>query len=116
MKSLTVLLALTCAACTPDSPAPDVAGISPDRAAPTQPAPRAEVELSAPAAQAPTPATTEAVVVAPSAKIVFEIAPYGRFEVVTWAEAARRAEAQITRENGQAELRRLRQDLLGRRR
>lgn len=117
LRIVLLALALACAACSADDPAPTPAGIAPDASVATKPTPPERVELTepvAPPASTPDVAATEDA--PPPAKIAFEIAPYGSFEVVTWDEAARRAAAGIADDRAPAELRRLRQELLARRR
>jgi len=107
------ILFVACDGSEPAAPSGVAPNASPSSSTDTRPA----VELSAPLEATPQPTIeTTPAVVAPAPKITFEIEPLGRFEVITWDEAARRAEQNITPETAQATLRTLRQDLLGRRR
>ncbi|MBL8861062.1 MAG: hypothetical protein JNK02_03540 [Planctomycetes bacterium] len=109
-------LALVLLAACGEAPKTEPVGLGPEglpSPLPSQPRP---ADLAEPGADRPAPGPGEAPAGAQTAQIVFEIEPLGRFEVVSWAEALRRAEGRITAGNAQDELRRLRQDLLGRRR
>jgi len=108
-------IAFACTACSGGDAVHSDAGVAPEHSLAVDAPPPAKVELATPPALEMQPVDAP-IAGAPPAKITFEIPPYGAFEVVTWDEAARRAEARLTRENAQAELRRVRQDVLGRRR
>ncbi len=121
MRCVLLIAALLAGGCRPDGPAAEPAGIAPDRPI-GKPAPGpAEAPLAAPS-PAPAPPSAQAtapevaVATQPPARLVFEVEPLGRFEVITWPEAARQAEARITDENAAAEMQRLRQAVFGRRR
>lgn len=115
MKLVVLTACLLLAACDGAEPTTPPSGVAPDSSATAATVTRPAVELSEPLEPTPAP-TPEPAALAPvrSPTIVFEIEPFGRFEVITWDEAARRAEQKITPETAQASLRALRQDLFGR--
>jgi len=115
MRRVVGVAALLLSACGSGEPPPAVTGISPGDVAPAAPEPARPLVLEAPAepSSPPAEATTAPVAVT---RTVFEVDPLGRFEVVTWEEAGRRAEARIAAGNLQAEWNRLRAEIQGRRR
>ncbi len=117
MKFVLLTMCLLLAGCDGAEPATPSSGVAPDSAPRSSTVTRPAVELSEPLEPTPTE-TSEPAPAAPipAPRIAFEIEPLGRFEVITWDEAARRAELRVTPETAQATLRGLRQDLLGRRR
>lgn len=117
MKFLALTACFVLAACGEAEPVAPPSGVAPDSSPKISTVTRPAVELSEPIEPTPAP-TTEPIPVttAPAPKIAFEIDPLGRFEVITWDEAARRAEQKITVDTAMATLRALRQDVLGRRR
>lgn len=115
MRRCLGVAALLLSACGGGEPPPTVTGISPGDAAPTAPEAARPLVLEAPA-EVPSAPTEAAPAPAAVTKTVFEVDPLGRFEVVTWEEAARRAETRIAAGNLQAEWNRLRAGIQGRRR
>jgi len=117
MRPIVFAFGLLLAACGASDPLPAPEGVAPLASAPTVAHAPATVVLEAPperpaepAVAAPAPADV------PAAMLVFEVEPLGRFEVITWAEAERRAAERIGPDSFQSELARLRTDVFGRRR
>jgi hypothetical protein len=117
MRTLLVSVGLLLAACGASDPLPAPDGVAPLGPAPTvAPAP-APIVLEAPPERPETPAVeapATAIEDKPAAMLVFEVEPLGRFEVITWAEAERRATERIGPDTFQSELGRLRADVLRR--
>jgi hypothetical protein len=114
MRSRFLVITLAVAGCGREEPAHGPAGLAPEAAAQARPIQEAPVALERPAA-APAKPPAEAPAPAPAkGTIVFEVAPLGRFEVITWEAAARQAEQRIAAEQAPGELRRLRLDIQGR--
>jgi hypothetical protein len=117
MRTLLFPIALLLAACGASDPLPAPEGVAPLGTAPTvAPAP-APIVLEAPPERPEAPveeAAATPTVDAPAAMLVFEVEPLGRFEVITWAEAERRATERIGPDTFQSELGRLRADVLRR--
>lgn len=117
MRSVLLLALLLVPACSGDANERPIEGVSPD-ATSVRPAPAAgaPLVLEAPTEPAlePEPAPTEPV--GPPPNISFQIPELGQFEVITWAEAERRAVAKVGPDTFQTEANRLRAEILGRRR
>lgn len=116
MRHILVAAALGLSACWGAEPPPPTTGISPGDPVPASPEAARPLVLEAPAEIPSAPADAVPPPTVAAARTVFEVDPLGRFEVVTWEEAARRAEARITAGNLQTEVNRLRVEILGRRR
>ncbi len=117
MRSMLLLAVLLIPACGGDPSEQPVDGVSPD-ATSIRSAPVAEepLVLEAPAEPVAELEKTPTAPEGPPTKISFEIAELGRFEVITWAEAERRATAKVGPDTFQTEVNRLRAEILGRRR
>lgn len=116
MRIVILFALLAFVSCSDETPPLPSAGVGPDSTrAPV--APKSSVDLVEPIESVPLEIVEPTPVVASAApKIQFEIDPLGRFEVITWEEALRRAESKITAQTAEPALRALRQDILGRKR
>jgi hypothetical protein len=118
MRPIVFAVGLLLAACGASDPLPAPEGVAPLGAAPSAaPASSAPIVLEEPPPLPDAPvdeAPAASIPDGPPAMLVFEVEPLGRFEVITWAEAERRATERIGPDSYQSELGRLRADVLRR--
>ncbi len=118
MKRALLLVCVAVGACGSEEPTPTPEPVSPRATLPMAEVEPRVLELAEPAAAEPVAPDAAAAVTpeVPQATIAFEIESIGQFEVVTWAEAERRAAAKIEADSFQSEMTRLRIDIANRRR
>ncbi|MBL8862987.1 MAG: hypothetical protein JNK02_13395 [Planctomycetes bacterium] len=108
---LASMLAAWIVACAP-APPPSGGSVGPQAAAAAvPPAPARAVELARPAPDRPAPAPSEGQGPTTPSELGPDLADLGPFEVETWAQAARRADARVARAEARAELERLRTEI-----